>query len=92
MMAPANPNLYMGWLGASMNPNSYGSMWSGFMNPASYTVPNFTIPTAPAGSTATPWTVPAAPAGTFNFFDPNAWTQMLQVPGYTAPAAAPAAK
>ena len=84
MMAPANPNLYMGWLGASINPNSYGSMWSGFMNPATYT--------APVANVATPWTVPAAPAGTFNFFDPNAWTQMFQVPGYTAPAAAPAAK
>ena len=61
------------------------------MNPASYSVPNFTIPTAPAGTTATPWTVPTVPAGTFNPFDPNAWTQFFQVPGYTAPAAAPAA-
>jgi hypothetical protein len=33
------------------------------------------------------WTVPA---GAFNFFDPNAWTQMFQIPGVTAPAAAPA--
>jgi hypothetical protein len=56
-------------------------------------VPNFTLPTIPTTtSTATPWTVPTVPAGTFNPFDPNAWTQFFQVPGYTAPAAAPAAK
>jgi hypothetical protein len=74
----------MGWMGASMNPGSYGDMWKGFMNPATYTAPaaNWTIPgfTAPAAGSA-------APAGTFNFFDPNAWTQMMQVPGLTAPAA-----
>lgn len=84
MMAPANPNLYMSWLGASLNPNSYGSMWSGFMNPATFTAPvaNWTAPLAGA----------AGAAPTFNFFDPNAWTQMMQIPGYAAPAAAPAAK
>jgi hypothetical protein len=54
-------------------------MWKGFMNPATYSVPNFALPTLPAA--------PAGAAPTFNFFDPNAWTQMMQVPGLTAPAA-----
>jgi hypothetical protein len=86
MMAPVNPNLYMGWMGASMNPGSYGDMWKGFMNPATYSMPampTFAMPAMPAA--------PAGAAPNFNFFDPNAWTQMFQIPGVTAPAAAPAA-
>jgi hypothetical protein len=74
MMAPVNPNLYTGWLAASMNPASYGSLVTGLANPATYT--------APVAAAATPWTVPAV--------DLSAWTQMFQIPGVTAPAAAPA--
>jgi hypothetical protein len=87
MMAPINPNMYMGMMGASMNPGSYGDMWKGFMNPGTFSMPSlpaFTMPTMPAA--------PAGAAPNFNFFDPNAWTQMMQIPGYAAPAAAPAAK
>jgi len=62
-----------------MNPGSYGDMWKGFMNPATFSVPNFAMPAMPA--------TPAGAAPSMNFFDPNAWTQMFQIPGVTAPAA-----
>ena len=88
MMAPANPNLYMGWMGASMNPGSYGDMWKGFMNPATYSMPAMPAFTMPAMPTMpAPVAAPAGAAPSFNFFDPNAWTQMFQIPGYAAPAA-----
>ena len=76
-----NPAMYMGWLGSALNPASYGDLWKGFLT---YPLPG--VPTVP--STMAP---PAAtPYGTFNFFDPNAWAQMWQVPG-GATAAPPAA-
>lgn len=89
MMAPINPNLYMGWMGASMNPGSYGDMWKGFMTPgATGALP--TLPAMPSMPAPTAWTAPAAGAApTFNFFDPNAWTQMLQAPAAGQPYAFP---
>jgi hypothetical protein len=86
MMAPLNPNLYMGWLGASINPSSYGDLWKGFLT---YPAPT----AAPAGALApaTPW--PATGYGaapTVNLFDPNSWAQMFAVPG-AAPAGSPPA-
>jgi hypothetical protein len=84
MTAPVNPNLYMGWMGASMNPGSYGDMWKGFLNPAGYTVP--AMPTMPT-ATATPWAAPAV--GTIPTFDLNALTQMFQLPAAGQPYAFP---
>jgi hypothetical protein len=83
MMQPLNPNLYTGWLGATVNPQSYGSMGA-FINPATYgaMIPQLGAPQmAPQG---------AAPAPFFNPFDPNVWTQMMN-PAAPAPAA-PATK
>jgi hypothetical protein len=92
MAAPLNPNLYMGFLGASMNPGSYGETWKGFLNPVAGAVPTTAGWPAPA---ATPWAAPAAgTAPTVNFFDPNAWAQMLPAApqgGYVLPFAMPTA-
>jgi hypothetical protein len=66
-------------------------MWKGFMTPgATAALP--TLPTMPTIPAPTAWTMPAPAAGaapTFNFFDPNAWTQMLQVPAAGQPLAFP---
>jgi len=80
-IAPFNPNVCLGWLGAAMDPKTYGSRWAGFLNP-----------TLPAVTTL--WS--AAPYGTsgFNPFDPNALISMFGLPASAqmpaAPAAAPA--
>ena len=71
-----NPAMYLGWMGAALNPSSYGDLWKGFLT---YPVPGTPTPTA---ATTTPY-------GTYNFFDPNAWSKLWQVPG-TQPAAPPA--
>jgi hypothetical protein len=80
MMAPLNPAMYTGWMGATVDPRSYGSMGA-FINPATYgaMVPQM----APQGT---------APAPIFNPFDPALWSQMMPAPVAPAPAApAPAA-
>jgi hypothetical protein len=71
-----NPAMYLGWMGSALNPSSYGDLWKGFLT--------YPVPTGAAPAPAT------TPYGTFNVFDPNAWTQMWQVPG-AVPAAPPAA-
>jgi len=83
MMAPLNPAMYTGWMGATMDPRSYGSMGA-FINPATY---GAMLPQAAPG---------AAPAPMFNPFDPALWSQMMTPPAVPAPPApapaAPAAK
>ena len=91
MVAPMNPNYYMGWLGAAMDPKTYGPMWAGFLNPATAAIPSAANPWgATTGYGAAP-AAGAAPA-VFNPFDPNVWAQMFTVPGMPAPAAQPAQK
>jgi len=103
MMQGMNPNMYMKWMMAPMapqsmqmmmapmNPNMYTGWMGAAMDPKTY---------GSWGTWMAPMTAPtagtAAPAGTYNFFDPNAWTQMMSapfamVPYGTAPAAQPAA-
>ena len=86
----------MNWLGTTMNPGTYGDTWKGFLNPAALpslpslpTIPGFSAPAAWAAPAAAPAATPAGAAPAFNFFDPNAWTQMLQTPAAGLPFALP---
>jgi hypothetical protein len=69
-----NPSVYLGWLGAMLNPGSYGDLWKGFL---SYQAPGMSSPVASGLQLPVP--IPGQPAY-FNPFDPNAWTQLGQVP------------
>jgi hypothetical protein len=81
MMGPINPNLYMAWLGTAMNPSTYGPTWANWFN---------TYNSATPAAATNPW---GTTTNGVNFFDPNAWAKMWQVPTtQPAPAAQPAQK
>jgi hypothetical protein len=96
-----NPQTYGAW-GTWLNPSSYTVPNMGGMggptggapavfNPLEFLTPGYGQPGA-APAAGAPAAAGAAPAGTFNFFDPNTWTQMWNPAAWTNPAAAPAAQ
>ena len=88
-----NPQTYGAW-GSWMNPSTYTVPGMGGMGGPTSTAPTVFNPfefLAPGyGQYGQPGAAPvagSAPAGTFNFFDPNTWTQMWNPTAWTNPAA-----